>query len=167
MRSLSAKVLRRIRAFVSPMGFTEPNSEARFIVDAVDFALKPKRSLAPAKKRREAKKKAHREETGAIRAAVVKRADNTCEACRSQFRAFDYFAMDHFFGGSGRRRAMQRPETCWLLCRDCNHLKTFNDPSAAAWIERFITHAERHGYTREAEMASARLDALKLQGRAS
>lgn len=45
--------------------------------------------------------------------------------------------------------------------------KTLNEPSGAYWLERFIVHAERHGYLEEAERARAKLQTLQAKGRAA
>jgi hypothetical protein len=95
-----------------------------------------------------------------IRKLVSKRAGLLCECgCGRWFRALNGAAeVDHFFG-RGREESV---ESCWRLRSDCHRAKTGNSPSAAHWLEKFITHCKRHGYAPEAERAQARLDALRL-----
>jgi nucleoside 2-deoxyribosyltransferase len=139
---------------------------------ALDAALKPKRSTQASKPRREANAKARKEEWAAIREAVLKRADGKCESpgCGFELGMLQQphpLEVDHFFGGTGRRRALQSVETCWALCRRCHRLKTANEPSAAYWLEDFIPHCARYGYSTPKAMALGRLSGLQLQGRAS
>lgn len=91
----------------------------------------------------------------------MERAADRCEAC-GRFADVYPPEMDHFFGGS-LRRVMERPETCWALCRRCHRAKTGNEPSRRHWLERFISHCVRHGYEVEAELARGKLEALCLR----
>lgn len=106
---------------------------------------------AAAQKVKTAKRKTRREETAEIRAAVMERADGYCEAC--PMRDLLPLELDHAFG----RRGEQSHRTCWALCRWCHKSKTLNQPSAAEWLGRFISHCHRHGYDAEAKRARARL----------
>jgi 5-methylcytosine-specific restriction endonuclease McrA len=102
--------------------------------------------LAVLKVRRE---KAHRQSTNEIRTAVMQRAQGRCEGCGRVCSVFD-LQMDHFFGGSGRRRQQQSVETCWALGRLCCHPdKTDNKPNAAHWRAKWREHCRTHGYSAE------------------
>jgi hypothetical protein len=54
--------------------------------------------------------------------------------------------MDHWLGGSGRRRQEERPASVWALCRTCNQKRTENVPNAAYWNRQFQEHCLLHGY---------------------
>lgn len=127
------------------------------------LAPRPKKALpfVPRKKAKATKKRTKKEETSEIRAAVMNRAAGDCEACSFGFdgTALSRLDLDHFFG---RVRVKQSERNCWALCRICHREKTRNDPSAAHWLERFIKHAEKHGYSEEAGMATRRLAALEM-----
>jgi hypothetical protein len=58
--------------------------------------------------------------------------------------------IDHFFG---RGKAPEDTETCWKLCARHHRLKTNWAGSRAAWVARFIEHAEMHGYGEALVMA--------------
>ena len=86
------------------------------------------------------------------------RARGRCECCSRPFAPGVAAAtLDHFFG---RARAEESAATCWLLRADCHRAKTDNAPSAREWHERWIRHAERHGYVAEAARARARLEGI-------
>lgn len=164
MPSLSRRTLLEIRAVLDAVasagvGVMEVRA-AKAHVGAIDAALKPKRSVAPARKRRESKKKSHRDEMGAIRVAVLTRAGGLCEQCGT---AQERLECDHFYGGS-RRRSEQAVETVWALCHYCHRSKTRNEPSASFWLERFINHSATYGYP--TGPALKRLESLHIQGRA-
>lgn len=165
--SMSTKDARELRVFLSP---DRPREVSIYQVnrwlDAIDAALKPKRSAKPARKRREAKATAHREETGAIREQVMARAGGICECgCGEDATPADPLEMDHALGGSGRRRSEQSAETCWSLKASHHRAKTRNLPSAAHWLGAFVDHCERHDFVRAAELARSRLASLRIQGR--
>lgn len=120
-------------------------------------AMAPRKSVKAAATRRTAKRASKKEETAAIRAAVMKRAGKYCEACLSFCPSPE---MDHFFG---RVRAAQSERSCWSLCRLCHREKTNNAPSAAHWLEAFVAHCERHGYREEAGMAVRRLGMVQAK----
>ena len=80
-----------------------------------------------------------------IRIAVMKRAQGQCEAPDCHNRTLD-LSLDHFMGGSGRRRQMESVENCWALCAKCDAARTANYPNAATWNSLFRVHCKRHGY---------------------
>ena len=88
------------------------------------------------------KDRAHRLATAKLRAAVFLRANGRCESCGKPHPV----AMDHFLGGSGRRRQQQSYENTWALCSRCDSNRTHNVPSAEFWNDRFKRFAERYGY---------------------
>ena len=92
-------------------------------------------------------------ETKRIRAEVFARAKGCCEAC-AKWTGED-FRLDHFFG---RAKMKQSVENCWALCIGCDTSKTLNEPNAAHWFLRFILHCGRHGYSKMAEIAQAKMD---------
>lgn len=110
----------------------------------------PHRLVKPMQRKREAverqKRLSKREETARIRAAVEARAEGCCEYCSSTFSFPDPAEMDHWLGGSGRRRQEQSVETCWLLHRNCHRLRQEALPSAAHWNENFKRHCKKYGY---------------------
>lgn len=137
----------------------------------LDAALALPRAVKAAKPRKAAKAKAHREEMASIREQVLARAGDFCEGCGLSHTELQ---VDHFFGGNGRRRALQSRFTCWALCSQCHHLKTTNQPDAAAWLAEFVRHCElrahactdeedRWGYLDARNMARNRLASLQLQ----
>jgi 5-methylcytosine-specific restriction endonuclease McrA len=130
----------------------------------LDACLKPKRAVVEARGRRVVKKRARREVANFLRALVVKRAEGTCEACGSGQMGLE---VDHFFGGNGRRKALEAKETCWALCHSCHLNKTNNRPSPAYWLRAFASHAEKHGFGEAWQQTVKRLSSLDAQGRAS
>jgi hypothetical protein len=99
-----------------------------------------------ARVKRETKRKIHREETTAIREAVVYRANGFCEACWLQGYERPGTELDHFEGGSGRRRERQSVENTWLLCSQSHRARSLNAPSAAHWNRLWKEHTSKHGY---------------------
>ncbi len=94
-----------------------------------------------------AKKGKHNEQTWQIRAAVWERSGGRCENPRCGFlSSLAYGHLDHWRGGSGRRRTEQAVENCWRLCGRCDRERTVNFPSTADWNARFKAHCERYGY---------------------
>ena len=93
--------------------------------------------------------------TKRVRAEVAARAEGNCEAC-SAWVGLDGESghLDHFFG---RAKAEESVSTCWLLCGACDTHKTLNKPTAVFWLVAFISHAEKHSYAAELEMAHAKL----------
>ena len=99
----------------------------------------PTREKASEEARRE-----RAEKMAQIRAAVEKRSRGLCEACHGAF--LQRGALDHWLGGTGRRRQMESIETCWLLCWSCNHMRTHNSPTSESWNRIFEAHCKAHGY---------------------
>jgi hypothetical protein len=56
--------------------------------------------------------------------------------------------MDHVYGGSGRRRQQQSPETCMALAPECHRAKTENRPTAEYWRHVYRSFCHLHGYAR-------------------
>lgn len=145
MASISAGAVKRLRTFLEQNG------------GAALLGLLPKARVPKAlpgvslKEKRAEKKRKHREETGSIRAVVIERAGGHCEADAragyfDQHDCVGGLELDHFYGGSGRRRQQQGRETCWVLCRRHHRMKTNNDPSLAHWDSIFAAHCRYHGY---------------------
>ena len=115
--------------------------------------VKTKRSIKASRARKTTKRLTKKEETSAIREAVMKRADNRCECgCGLGFegeawRSFGNEAeMDHFFPKARTRQTLQ---TCWALTRHCHRNKTRNWPSREHWLRAFADHCAKHGYSAE------------------
>ena len=137
-----------------------PDSHAT--VTELRAALKPRLSKPMRRARVEgvkAARAAKNAETASIRAAVFLRAGGRCEHCGRHFGDLDPGELDHFFG---RGKVPQTDRNTWALCRGSHREKTKNDPSASYWLVQFIAHAERHGFSAEAERARKRLDALTM-----
>ena len=165
MRTLSPRTLSELREHLIAFGpETAPNGAklTRWLAE-INRALAPKRSAAPARKARAAKKAVRGAALQDVRSQVMDRADGACECCGGQ--PVLPLELDHFFGGS-KRRSMEAFESCWALCRFCHHQKTNNNPSAAYWLRDFVHHCRKHGFLEIEVAASARLEALRLQGRA-
>lgn len=101
-------------------------------------------------------KVAKREERGEIRDRCVSRSEGRCENpdCRRSATELYPAHWDHFFG---RARA-ESVETSWMLCPDCDHLKTHSDPDAAAWYRRFLRHLADQPPTRAYRAARRRAE---------
>ena len=97
----------------------------------------------PRKKSKARKQKAHRESTSAIRRKVMERAGGYCEACLAPSGDL---RLDHWLGGSGRRRQAQAVGNTWALCRSCDFGRTHNIPNAAEWNAINKAHCVRYGY---------------------
>lgn len=54
--------------------------------------------------------------------------------------------LDHWLGGTGRRRTNETYETVWLLCCKCHDDRHANRPSASHWNAVFAFHARKWGY---------------------
>jgi 5-methylcytosine-specific restriction endonuclease McrA len=160
---ISRKTALFLRALVDDKEKTgDWRAESQRCVDELRASLapKPKKTL-PFKSRKAVtatKKRSKRDETAEIREAVMARASNRCECgCGLQFEG-DFWRsyaneaeLDHMFG---RGRAKQSVRNTWALARACHRRKTLNTPSAAHWLNLFIAHAEKHGYSEEAGMAT-------------
>lgn len=133
--------------------------------DELQRALSTKKSLPfPTRRQTKAsKKQTKREETAAIREAVMDRAGDWCECGCGRVLGGSHFAyaaeLDHFFPKS---RTRQTVKTCWAITRMCHRDKTDNRPDRETWLRKFIAHANRHGFTRECAVASLQLEALEL-----
>jgi hypothetical protein len=155
--SLSLKGARAILAFCS--GYeSAPLAE---LDNAVAHATRPRPALRAAKQRREVKKKTKREETSELRAIVAKRAEGACEHCGIHLGPFE---LDHMWG---RGKEKQTFENCWLLCRSCHHAKTNSIPERAYWLEKFVIHCLKHGFSADGKRAADGLEALRLMDRAA
>ena len=160
MAVISPKNLRLIHELLMVMDAGEGRileSDLKASLNVVARALTPRRSLAPAARRRAVKDETRKEEMQQLRSAVVERAGDDCEACQLPFREENPGELDHWFGGSGRRLMAQSFETCWLVHHSCHSDRTNNRPDAAYWIRRFTAHCRRHGYETTAVMAERRL----------
>lgn len=140
-----------------------PSQWTNRAIAELEAALKPKRSVKLARARKAVKAKTKREETAEIRAAVMKRADGACEACRRLFTEDMPGQMDHMFS----RREPQTERSCWALCFGCHKIKTLNSPSAEAWLRGFWGHALKHGFREEAERARRRLESIRTMAEIS
>jgi 5-methylcytosine-specific restriction endonuclease McrA len=169
---LPYKVALELRAYLNEAHINDPRQELCGWVAALDRAMAVPRAVKAAKPRKAARAKAHREDMASIRAAVLKRANELCEACHTH--APQVLQIDHAFGGSGRRRALQSMETCWALCPYCHRHKTDNNPGADYWLQVFVDHcwkfarkaasdAEAAGYADAINLARARLESLQFQ----
>jgi len=101
--------------------------------------------LSP-KERKEKAAVLYRLDMAVIRQHVLERAAGRCEACGSRFYAFNMPQIDHWLGGSGRRRPQQSVKTCWALCVACDKARTHNRPSAEHWNALFKKHCQKYGY---------------------
>lgn len=100
--------------------------------DELQHAIaKSERSSATRRKLKQPKaerKASKREETRAIRAIVMDRAQSRCELCRYPAVSLD---LHHALS----RRVPQAVSNCLAACRDCHRRITDNNPSAAYWLE--------------------------------
>ncbi len=106
---------------------------------ALPFA-KPER-LATSKAR---KQKEHRENISTIRRRVMLRARGCCEVSGCSRIGI---SLDHWLGGSGRRREAQAFGNCWLLCAEHDRARTHNLPNAAWWNSEFEKHCAKYGFS--------------------
>lgn len=98
-----------------------------------------------------------------LRRIVLHRSGGYCECgCGRWFGEHDGH-LDHFFG-RGAGRPEESVSNCWALSVHCDDARTNNRPSAEHWLNRFIVHAEQHGYLPEVELAEARLECLRAKG---
>lgn len=126
--------------------------------DAIARAERASKTRARLAKPKREKKATKREETVLVRVLVMARADGRCESCGASAVPLE---LDH---QHGRGKAPQSRFNCRALCLHCHREKTLSRPSAAHWLEDFIQHAERHGYTAEAKRARARLAFVEARG---
>ena len=101
--------------------------------------------------------------TKRLRRAVFARACNACENC-GQWVTEESGHLDHQFG---RAKVPEAVSNCWALCVRCDLQKTVNEPSASFWLARIERHANRYGYTAEAELAATKRNTLAVKGRAA
>lgn len=149
MRSVRIS-LKTARYLVGVLGLSNHSGD-QSAVRELRRAMEPKRSVKLAKVRKTAKRATKKEETAAIREAVMARADGRCEDCGSSGCPLE---LDHAFG---RGHVQQTERNCWALCGPCHREKTNNRPNAAYWLKRFTLHAQKHNLTREQQMALRRL----------
>lgn len=142
MRALSPRTLAELYDVVAQHLVGDEAKRARLLV-ALHAAQAPKRSAAPAKKRREKKARAVHVKTRDIRVDVAARAKGRCENCCAFGTDFAPLELDHFFGGRNKR-SHESAATCWLLCRTCHRAKTDNFPSADYWGVAFSSHRKHH-----------------------
>jgi hypothetical protein len=98
---------------------------------------------------------------GQLRHDVLRRSGERCENpdCGKSLHLSGY-VFDHWLGGSGRRKAEERIDTCWSLCRACNQDRTDNRPSADVWNGRYERHCARHHYRFIPHVTTTALDAF-------
>lgn len=101
-------------------------------------------------------------ETKKIRAAVVIRANESCERCG--IWVGNDGELDHFFG---RAKGRQAVSNCVYLCHQHHRDKTDSKPSAKDWLVWFSVHCVHYQYGPEGERAQAKLDVLKAKRMAS
>lgn len=81
-----------------------------------------------------------------VKRAVNERSGLRCECRKTGGRCPQMgFAHDHFWGGNGRRRSMQSPESVWFLCGFHNEERTLNRPSREWWLRAFEEHVLANG----------------------
>ena len=137
MRS-SASILREVREILREVAI-DPATE-------VERAKEAARLCAELGPRRGGKTPAEREQTSAVYLAVEARAQGHCEACGAKFSHALRPKMDHWLGGSGRRKPEERVDTCWMLDELCERSRTHNRPTAAFWNQRFEIHCLKHAH---------------------
>lgn len=142
------KLAREIRHLLSDYAEACPEVEVGVnnALSALDFALRAKKSAAPAAKRRESKKRVRHAKTSDVRARVETRAKDACECCCGRwFSPLDRGEMDHFHGGASKRE-MESFEGCWMLSRDCHRAKGASLPTRIDWVVKFLNHSVNRGY---------------------
>lgn len=151
--SLSA---RSARALLANRSIREDFDPAlRRAREELEAALKPKRSKAPARARREAKRKTKRELFDAIKRQVFARSGGKCELCGVRVASDPH----HVFG---RVRVPESVSNVIAVCRRCHDAITQSKPSAAHWQREQIHHLEAYGYTEEARRMRALLESESL-----
>lgn len=146
MRSLSAKTLKELRLFIKDH---PANPHGPALMEKLDFALKPKRSVQKARKRRATKRISKNEETARIREAVFSRAGNQCEIVNVGGLRCENVATDlaHLFG-KGHRQQTER--NCAAACWVCHRVMlTMNKPSARECWQRVALTFARLGFHHE------------------
>lgn len=116
---------------------------------AAYLSLKSKAVRPSAMRAEKAKKRLlGKEAMRSLRAEVFARAGSVCEVHDGIGRCDQpAVVLDHWLGGSGRRRQKQTVGTTWGLCFACDRHRTANIPGAAYWNKAFQRQCIRHGYT--------------------
>ena len=102
---------------------------------------KPKKRLAALRARHQLAVAA----TAELRRLVMARSRGHCEGC-GHFYGTMVLQLDHWLGGSGRRRQAQAIANCWGLCPGCHSRRSQNLPDSAHWNRLFSRHCVRRGY---------------------
>jgi hypothetical protein len=77
----------------------------------------------------------------AVKAAVAARSGGRCECRLSGERCSEAgVTFDHFWSGTGRRRALESVESVWQLCGVHDGARTVNSPTRRFWVEAFEEH---------------------------
>ena len=145
-RKLVLSLCREVAA-LNPMA---PSAIARVAEDASRLEERFTRRRGPTKslpeptrkERKTAKREAHCEATGKLRAQAMERADSRCEVCGGDDE-LGPLHMHHIEGGSGRRRERQRIENVILLCA-WDHDQAHRTPRRFRLALR--PWREKHGY---------------------
>lgn len=119
--------------------------DAHWLLEATKERKAPAKAL-PFRTRaetKEAKRAAHREETGAIREAVMRRADGCCEICDLHGRAVQAHDMHHLDGGANRR-SEQSASNCIALC--LAHHRDMHGAAARSHAPNVREWAAKWGY---------------------
>jgi hypothetical protein len=124
-------------------------SAAQFLLHRLGKPSKKRKK--PSAECRAAQAAGRRADAAALRQAVSQRADGRCEGARLTLLGWRRCGgapdeLDHWLGGSGRRKQKQSLESAWMLCRLCHRRRTENIPDAQSWNEVFALHCERYGY---------------------
>lgn len=157
---LSMRAARQLAYILETSGQKQPQETQSELRAAIAKAERAKSRRVESRKPSEAARASKREETAAIRAAVVIRAKDACEVCGS---GGQWLELDHFFG-RGRGRPAQSARNTWLLCATCHRAKTLNRPSASIWLLHFKAHCAVHGYEKELATAESRLAFIIARG---
>lgn len=158
MPNINRHVLAAIRRYLELLPVRDQKISAKWSPDELIAVIDE--ALAPAS-RPQSRWRFDRAPWRSIKAQIALRSRGRCEACGKRLPKSEA-QDDHFFGGSGRRLAMESVETCWHLCVPCHRDKTENRPSAEHWLEKFVAHCEKHGYAQAAEEARKRIDSERL-----
>lgn len=117
---ISMRDARALFEFFSGGGFIhEMPHEVAAARANLERAMKPKRSLAPARKRRAEKKQTKRGASEDIRKAVWVRADERCEVCGTHGSGANPLDFERLF----RKVNGESVEECWICCRSCHKRK--------------------------------------------
>lgn len=126
-------------------------------------AMAPKRSKAvsgPTRRQaRETKRLTKKEETAAIRAEVLRRAEGICELCESA-------GADDLHHAFGRVRQRQSVSNTLAVCRPCHRALTNNVGGAAHWLDLQAMRFRNLGYAETARLLDARCQFVLSRGAA-